>query len=114
VLLNKDELPVGVGMLDELTSFSLTCAVEKDLSTEPVQTSSGIGYADRSLFRVRITEIVGGRKIGLEGDYRFEQLPVANDQLVIRNRRGAYDIMRVARTAHEGETTVYVRWVARL
>jgi hypothetical protein len=100
-------------MIDELTRFSLPCAVEKDLSTEPVQSSSGMGDADRSFLRVRITELVGGRNIGLEGDYRFEQLPVANDQLVIRNRRGSYDIMRVAHTAHEGETTVYVRWVAR-
>jgi hypothetical protein len=100
-------------MIDELTSFSLACAVEKDLSTQPIQSSSGMVDADRSFLRVRITELVGGRKIGLERDYRFEQLPVANDQLVVRNRRGSYDIMRVSHTAHEEETTVYVRWVAR-
>jgi hypothetical protein len=100
-------------MIDELTSFSLPCAVEKDLSTAPLQSSPGTGGADRSFLRVRITELVGGRKIELEGDYRFEQLPVANDQLVIRNRRGSYDIMRVADTADDGDTTVYVRWVAR-
>jgi hypothetical protein len=100
-------------MIDELTSLSLPRAVEKGLSTKRVQSSSGTDDADRSFFRVRITELVGGRKIGLEGDYRFEQLPVVNDQLVIRNRRGSYDIMRVARTAHEGETTVFVRWVGR-
>jgi hypothetical protein len=113
VLLNKDDLAVGAGMIEELTSFSLPCAVENELSTEPVKSSSGIRDAEQTFLRVRITELVGGRKIGLEGDYRFEQLPMANDQLVIRNRRGSYDIMKVAQTAHEGETTVYVRWVAR-
>ena len=100
-------------MIDELTSLSRPWALERDFSTESVQSGSGNGDAESSPLRVRITELVGGRKIGLEGDYHFQQLPVANDQIVVRNRRGSYDIMRVSHTAHEGDTIVYVRWVAR-
>jgi len=60
-----------------------------------------------------MVELAGRRKSELDGDYRFEQLPAPNDQVVMRNRQGAYDIMRVSHTAHEGEPTVYIRWVAR-
>ena len=38
--------------------------------------------------------------------------PVPNDKIVITNRRGAYDVMRVLSAAPAPETTVYVRWLA--
>ena len=105
-------------MIDGLTSVLAGDTVDGDLSAEPApftadRSSPGLDAADRTLLRVRIIELAGRRKSGLEGDYRFEQLPGPNDQIVMRNRRGAYDIVRVSHTAREGEPTVYVRWVAR-
>ena len=105
-------------MIDGLTSISVANAVDGDLSTEPARftadrSSSGMDPADRTLLRVKIIELADRRKTELDGDYRFEQLPAPNDQIVMRNRRGAYDIMRVSHTAREWEPTVYVRWVAR-
>ncbi|SRR6266436_927850 len=61
----------------------------------------------------RITEVRDGQQTDLGGNYHFEQLPAPNNQIVILNRRGSYDIMRVLYLAHEPETSVYVRWVAR-
>ena len=69
--------------------------------------------ADRRSLPLRITEVVDGRNRDLGDDYYFQQLPAPNDQIVIRNRHGGYDIMRVLYSARESETTVYVRWVAR-
>ena len=60
----------------------------------------------------RITEVLNGRQTNPLGDYHFEQLPAVNDQIIILNRRGSYDIMRVLYSASEPETTIYVRWVA--
>ena len=61
----------------------------------------------------RIIEVLNGRETSLGGDYHFEQLPAPNDQIIILNRRGSYDIMRVLYSVREPETTAYVRWVAR-
>ena len=69
--------------------------------------------ADRRLHPLRITEVVDGRNIDLGDEYYFQQLPAPNDQIVVRNRHGGYDIMRVLYSEREIETTVYVRWVAR-
>jgi len=65
-----------------------------------------------TLICARITEVRDGRQIDLGGDYHFEQLPARNDQILILNRRGTYDIMRVLYLAHEPEARVYVRWAA--
>ena len=61
----------------------------------------------------RITEVRDGQQTDLGRDYHFEQLPAPNDQIVILNRRGSYDIMRVLHSTREPEITVYFRWVAR-
>jgi hypothetical protein len=67
----------------------------------------------QTLICARVTEVRGGEQTNLAGDYYFEQLPGPNDQIVILNRRGSYDVMRVLHSAREPETAVYVRWVAR-
>jgi hypothetical protein len=72
-----------------------------------------MGGADRTLLRVRIIEVADGPKTELAEDYHFQQLPAPNDQIVMPNRRGSYDVTRVLYSAREPETTVYVRWVAR-
>jgi hypothetical protein len=69
--------------------------------------------ADQSLLPLRITEVVDGRNKDLGDDYYFHQLPEPNDQIVVRNRHGTYDIMRVLYPVRENEATVFVRWVAR-
>lgn len=95
-------------MIDDLTILSVPGAAVGDLSTERAPDP-----VDRALLGVSITEVADGRKTDLGGDYNFEQLPALNDQIVISNRGGSYDIMRVLYSAHEPKTTVYVRWVAR-
>ena len=67
----------------------------------------------QTLICAAITEVRSDRQINLGGDYFFEQLPAPHDQIVILNRWGSYDILRVLHSAHEPETAVYVRWVAR-
>jgi hypothetical protein len=67
----------------------------------------------QTLICARITEVRSDRQTNLGGNYFFEQLPAPNDQIVILNRWGSYDTMRVLHSAHEPETAVYVRWVAR-
>jgi hypothetical protein len=111
-------LQLGAGVIDDLTGVLVAGTVDGDLSTEPApatanRSSSGLDTADWRLSRVKIIEMVGGRKTELDGDYYFEQPPAPNDQIVMRNRRGWYDIMRVSHTAHEGQMSVYVRRVAR-
>jgi hypothetical protein len=64
------------------------------------------------VIRARITEVLDGHARKFRGHYNFIQLPVPNDKIVITNRRGAYDIMRVLSAAPAPETTVYVRWLA--
>lgn len=65
-----------------------------------------------TVIRARITEVLDGHARKSRGHYNFVQLPVRNDKIVITNRRGAYDIMRVLSAAPAPETTVYVRWLA--
>ena len=65
----------------------------------------------QTLICAAITEVRSDRQTKLGGDYFFERLPEPNEQIVILNRRRSYDIMRVLYTAHEPDTTVYVRWV---
>jgi hypothetical protein len=114
---NKDD-PTGAGMIDDLTILSVPGEDVGDLSSErapsPVsQSNSEMGGADRTLLRVRIIEVADGPKTELAEDYHFQQLPAPNDQIVMPNRRGSYDVTRVLYSAREPETTVYVRWVAR-
>jgi hypothetical protein len=67
----------------------------------------------QTLICAAITEVRSDRQTKLGGDYFFEQLPAPHDQIVILNRWGSYDILRVLHSVHEPETAVYVRWVAR-
>jgi hypothetical protein len=64
------------------------------------------------VIRARITEVLDGHARTSRGHFNFIQLPVPNDKIVITNRRGAYDVMRVLSAAPAPETTVYVRWLA--
>jgi hypothetical protein len=64
------------------------------------------------VIRARITEVLDGHARKFRGHFTFMQLPVPNDKIVITNRRGAYDVMRVLSAAPAPETTVYVRWLA--
>ena len=89
-----------------------------DLVTErapdPVDRShSETDKSKQASIGARITEVRDGQQTDLGRDYRFEQLPAPNDQIVILNRRGSYDIMRVLYSTREPEASVYVRWVAR-
>jgi hypothetical protein len=65
-----------------------------------------------AVIRARITEVLDGHARKSRGHYNFMQLPVPNDKIVITNRRGAYDVMRVLSTTPAPGTTVYVRWLA--
>src|SRR6266851_187883 len=76
------------------------------------QSRSEPGEVRQTLICATITEVRSDRQTNLGGDYVFEQLPAPNDQIVVLNRWGSYDIMRVLHSAHEPETAVYVRWVA--
>jgi len=102
---------------EDFSIFSVGGTGLGDLVTErapdPVSRSrSKTDEVKRTLIRASITEVLNGQQIGLDGDYHFEQLPVANDQIIILNRRRSYDIVRVLYSAREPETIVYVRWVA--
>lgn len=103
---------------DDLSIFSGGGTGVGDLVTEraadPVTRSHSKSEAVKpTLICARITEVRDGQQIDLDGDYHFEQLPARNDQIIILNRRGSYDIMRVLYSAHESELVVYVRWAAR-
>ena len=104
--------------MDNIAILAAPASPDRDISTsglpEPVDRyRSGMEKADRRLLPLRITEVVDGRNRDLGGDYYFQQLPEPNDQIVVRNRHGTYDIMRVLYPVRENETTVFVRWVAR-
>lgn len=106
------------GMMDNIAILAAPASPDFDVSTgrpsEPVNRyRSEMEQPDRRLLPLRIAEVVDGRSRDLGDDYYFQQLPARNDQIVVRNRHGAYDIMRVLYSARESETTVYVRWVAR-
>jgi len=104
--------------MDNIAILAAPASPDRDISIgwapEPVNRyRSEMEKADRRSLPLRITEVVDGRNRDLGDDYYFQQLPAPNDQIVIRNRHGGYDIMRVLYSARESETTVYVRWVAR-
>ena len=104
--------------MDNIAILAAPASPDRDISTsglpEPVDRyRSEMEEADRRLLPLRITEVVDGRNIDLSDEYYFQKLPAPNDQIVVRNRHGGYDIMRVLYSEREIETTVYVRWVAR-
>jgi hypothetical protein len=103
---------------DDLSISSVGGMGVGDLATErvpnPVNRShSKTDSVKPTLICARIAEVRAGQETDLGGDYYFEQLPVENDQIIILNRRGSYDIMRVLYSAREPEPAVYVRWAAR-
>ncbi len=105
-------------LADDLSISSVRGTGIEDLVTErapdPVKRShSKTDGVKQALICAHITEVRDGQQIDLDGDYHFEQLPARNDQIVMLNRRGSYDIMRVLYWVHEPETVVYVRWAAR-
>ena len=107
VLRTTDDLSIsclgGMGVGDLVT----------ERAPDPVNRShSKTDAVKPTLICARITEVRDGRQIDLGVDYHFEQLPARNDQILILNRRGSYDIMRVLYLAHEPEARVYVRWAA--
>jgi hypothetical protein len=107
---NKDQ-PMG-GMMDNIAILAAPASTGR--APEPLDRyRSEMEKADRRLLPLRITEVVDGRNRDLGDDYYFQQLPEPNDQIVVRNRHGTYDIMRVLYPVGENETTVFVRWVAR-
>jgi len=65
----------------------------------------------KAVIHASITEVLDGHARKSRGHYNFIQLPVPNDKILIANRRGAYDVMRVSSVAHAPEITVYVRWI---
>jgi hypothetical protein len=77
------------------------------------QSPSETDEIKQMLICARISEVRSGQQTDLGGDYHFEQLPASNDQIVVLNRRGSYDIMRVLYSTHEPKAAVSVRWVAR-
>jgi hypothetical protein len=93
---------------DDLSISSVGGMGVGDLATERVPDA-----VKPTLICARIAEVRDGQQTDLGGDYYFEQLPVENDQILILNRRGSYDIMRVLYSAREPEPAVYVRWAAR-
>ena len=104
--------------MDNIAILAAPASPDRDISTsglpEPVDRyRSEMEEADRRLLPLRITEVVDGRNRDLGDDYYFQQLPEPNDQIVVRNRHGTYDIMRVLHPVRENEATVFVRWVAR-
>ena len=103
---------------DDLSISSLRGTGVRDLVTERAPDLANRSYSKTDTSKptficARITEVRDDRQIDLDGDYRFEQLPVRNDQIIILNQRGSYDITRVLYLAHESDPVVYVRWAAR-
>ena len=100
------------GMMDNIAILAAPASTGR--APEPLDRyRSEMEKADRRLLPLRITEVVDGRNRDLGDDYYFQQLPEPNDQIVVRNRHGTYDIMRVLYPLRENEATVFVRWVAR-
>jgi hypothetical protein len=103
---------------DDLSISSLGGTGVGDLVTERASDLANRSHSKTDTVKpkltcARITEVRDDQQIDLDGDYRFEQLPVRNDQIIILNQRGSYDIMRVLYLGHEPEPVVYVRWAAR-
>ena len=104
--------------MDNIAIFAAPASPDRYVSTGralgPVDPyRSEMQQVDRRLLPLRITEVVDGRSRDLGDEYYFQQLPEPSDQIVVRNRHGTYDIMRVLYPVRENETTVFVRWVAR-
>jgi hypothetical protein len=99
-----DHVPAG----DDHPNDEMTDAMpdQADASTSEIRKDAA------AVIRARITEILDGHVRKSRGHYNFMRLPVPNDKIVITNRRGAYDVMRVLSASPAPETTVYVRWLA--
>ena len=99
-----DHVPAG----DDHPNDGMTDAMpdQADASTSEIRKDAA------AVIRARITEVLDGHARKSRGHYNFMRLPVPNDKIVITNRRGAYDVMRVLSTAPAPGTTVYVRWLA--
>jgi hypothetical protein len=99
-----NHVPAG----DDHPNDGLTDAMpdQADVSTLEIRKDAA------GVIRARITEVLDGHARKFRGHFTFMQLPVPNDKIVITNRRGAYDVMRVLSAAPAPETTVYVRWLA--
>jgi hypothetical protein len=107
-----------LGSTEDFSIFSVGGTGVGDLvaerASDPVnQSYSQADKVKQTSVCARIIEVLHGQQTTLDGEYHFEQLPAPNDQIIILNRRGSYDIMRVLHSARERETTVHVRWVAR-
>ena len=99
-----DHIPAGDGHSNEGMSKA---------TPDPASVStSEIRKGTTAVIHAEITEVLDGHARESRGHYNFMQLPVPNDKIVITNRRGAYDVMRVLSSAHAPENTVYVRWLA--
>ena len=75
-----------------------------DLNRKPAE-------AEQPMTRVRVVEVLDSRSKELPGDYHFAQLPVSNDKIIMTNKRGLYDVMRVLYLVYAPEITAYVRWI---
>ena len=69
---------------------------------------------EQPMIRARIIEVLDEKQKTLLGDFHFVQLPISNDKLVIANRRGSYDSMRVLYSAQAPELMIYVRWIRQM
>jgi hypothetical protein len=103
---------------DDLSISSLRGTGVCDLVTERAPDLANRSYSKTDTVKptficARISDVRDDQQIDLDGDYRFEKLPARDDQIIILNRRGSYDITRVLYLAHEPEPVVYVRWAAR-
>ena len=78
----------------------------------PDQANGSTSDIRKAVIHASITEVLDGHARKSRGHYNFIQLPVPNDKILIANRRGAYDVMRVLSAAHAPQNTVYVRWIA--
>jgi hypothetical protein len=86
--------------------------VTDETPDQPDASTSEIRENAAAVVRAGIIEVLDGHVRKSRGHYRFTRLPVPNDKIVIPNRRGAYDVMRVLSASPAPETTVYVGWLA--
>jgi hypothetical protein len=99
-----DHVPAGDGHPND--------GVTKATSDQADASTSEIRMGAAAVIRARITEVLDGHARKSRGNHYFVQLPKPNDNIIIANRRGSYDIMRVLYSGDTSETTVYVRWIA--
>jgi hypothetical protein len=108
----------ALGSIEDFSIFSVGGTGIQDLVAERApgavtRPHSETDEVTQTSICARLTEVLNGQETSLGGDYHFEQVPAPNDQILVLNRLGSYDIMRVLHSAREPEITVYVRWVAR-